>query len=66
MGACACTLLLEAKALANPLAIWGYALIWFLFNDVVKIWVYGLMQHGVDAHSRHLWRVDTPLNPGPF
>ncbi|HUY18789.1 MAG TPA: plasma-membrane proton-efflux P-type ATPase [Candidatus Binataceae bacterium] len=48
------------------LAIWGYALIWFLLNDLVKIWVYGLMQHGVDAHSRHLWRVDTPLHPGPF
>jgi H+-transporting ATPase len=45
------------------LAIWGYALIWFLFNDLVKIWVYGLMRHGVGAHSRHLGRIDAPLHP---
>jgi H+-transporting ATPase len=45
------------------LAIWGYALIWFFFNDLVKIWVFDLMQHGIRAHSRHLGRIHAPLNP---
>ena len=26
------------------LAMWGYALIWFLFNDVVKIWTYRVLR----------------------
>jgi H+-transporting ATPase len=45
-------------------AIWGYALIWFFFNDLVKIWVYGLIQHGLRAHERRLGRIHASLNPG--
>jgi H+-transporting ATPase len=48
---------------AYALTIWGYALVWFLFNDLVKIWVYGLIRHGLRAHQRHLGRIHESLSP---
>jgi H+-transporting ATPase len=47
------------------LAVWAYSLVWFLFNDMVKLAVYGLMRHGVSAHRRHLSRVAMPLHAPP-
>jgi H+-transporting ATPase len=45
------------------LAVWGYALVWFLFNDFVKIWVYHLLRQGISVHRRYLKRIGTPLHP---
>jgi H+-transporting ATPase len=45
------------------LGVWGYALVWFLFNDCMKIWVYRLMQQGTPVHRRHLRRVAAVLHP---
>jgi H+-transporting ATPase len=47
------------------LAVWAYSLVWFLFNDMVKLAVYVLMRHGVSAHRRHLSRVAMPLHAPP-
>ncbi len=44
------------------LIVWGYALAWFFVNSAAKIWVYGLMRHGVSSHKRHLSRVEMPLH----
>jgi H+-transporting ATPase len=44
------------------LAVWGYSLTWFVFNDFVKLAVYRLMKSGFPAHQRHLSRVGAPLH----
>jgi hypothetical protein len=47
------------------LAVWGYSIACFLFNDVMKLAVYRLMRQGLSTHTRHLRRVDTPLHAPP-
>jgi len=44
------------------LAIWGYAVLWFLFNSAVKILVCRLIAQGSDRHARHLSRVEARLH----
>ncbi|HDO52331.1 MAG TPA: HAD family hydrolase, partial [Rhizobiales bacterium] len=44
------------------LAVWGYALIWFLINNVVKIYVYRLIRHRNPRVARHIGRVQTWLH----
>jgi H+-transporting ATPase len=45
------------------LAIWGYATLWFLINNVVKVEVYRLTEHRGGRQVRHLRRVQTRLHP---
>lgn len=45
------------------LAVWGYALGWFLINDLVKVEVYRLKHQGTARHQRHLARVNASLHP---
>jgi len=45
------------------LAVWGYALVWFLINDLVKVGVYRLLHLGTASHQRHLVRVNASLHP---
>jgi H+-transporting ATPase len=45
------------------LVVWGYSTAWFLFNDLVKLWVYRLMRQGIPIHTRHLKRIEAPLHP---
>jgi H+-transporting ATPase len=45
------------------LAVWGYALVWFLINDLVKVEVYRLLHLGTARHQRHLARVNASLHP---
>jgi H+-transporting ATPase len=45
------------------LAVWGYALVWFLINDLVKVEAYRLMHLGTARHQRHLARVNASLHP---
>jgi H+-transporting ATPase len=45
------------------LLIWAYAVIWFVVNNVVKVWAYRLMRSGLDRHARHLARVHGNLHP---
>jgi len=44
------------------LIVWSYALVWFFINSAVKIWVYGLMRHGLGGHGRHLTRISATLH----
>ena len=43
--------------------IWAYALIWFVFNDFVKVKVYHLITHRALRERQHLERIATPLQP---
>ena len=45
------------------LLVWGYALVWFFINDLVKVEVYRLMHLGTANHQRHLARVNASLHP---
>ena len=45
------------------LALWGYALVWFLINDLVKVQVYQMLHLGTASHQRHLARVNANLHP---
>jgi H+-transporting ATPase len=45
------------------LAVWGYALTWFLINDMVKVEVHRLLNLGTQHHQRHLARVNASLHP---
>jgi H+-transporting ATPase len=45
------------------LAVWGYALVWFVLTDLVKIEVYRLLHLGTASHQRHLARIDASLHP---
>jgi H+-transporting ATPase len=45
------------------LAVWGYALVWFLINDLVKVEVYRLLRLETARHQRHLARVNASLHP---
>jgi len=44
------------------LGVWGYALIWFFINSVVKIYVYRLMRHHATTQMRHIKRIETKLH----
>ncbi|MFZ5557447.1 MAG: plasma-membrane proton-efflux P-type ATPase [Pseudomonadota bacterium] len=44
------------------LLVWGYALVWFVFNCAVKVWVEGLLHQGIAGHARHLQRVHASLH----
>ena len=44
------------------LLVWGYALVWFFINDLVKVEVYRLMHLGTARHQRHLARVNASLH----
>ena len=48
-----------------PLAalVWGYALVWMLFNDAVKVWTYRLLRRRA-VYPRHL-RQNTLETPAP-
>ncbi|MEC4673169.1 MAG: HAD-IC family P-type ATPase, partial [Nitrospirota bacterium] len=43
--------------------IWAYALVWFVFNDFVKVKVYHLITHRALRERQHLERIATPLHP---
>jgi len=43
--------------------IWAYALVWFVFNDLVKVKVYHLITHRARRERQHLERIATPLHP---
>jgi H+-transporting ATPase len=45
------------------LAVWGYALAWFLVKDLVKVEVSRLMHLGTAGHQRHVARVNAHLHP---
>jgi H+-transporting ATPase len=45
------------------LAVWAYALVWFLINDLVKVEAYRLLRFGTARHQRHLDRVNASLHP---
>jgi H+-transporting ATPase len=45
------------------LAVWAYALVWFLINDLVKVEAYRLLHLGTARHQRHLARVNASLHP---
>ena len=42
---------------------WGYALVWFFVNDMVKVEVHRLLNLGRQRHQRHLARVNASLHP---
>jgi len=44
------------------LAVWGYALVWFLVNNVVKVYVYRMMRHQARRTARHLGRIEARLH----
>ena len=43
--------------------VWAYAIVWFVFNDFVKVKVYHLITHRAAREQRHLERTSTPLQP---
>ena len=43
--------------------IWAYALVWFVFNNFVKVKVYHLITHRALRERRHLDRITAPLHP---
>jgi len=45
------------------LAVWGYALVWFLINNAVKVYVYRMMRHRAGRQARHIGRIQTWLHP---
>src|SRR6202050_675061 len=45
------------------LAVWGYALVWFFINDMVKVDVHRMLNLGTQRHQRHLARVNGRLHP---
>ncbi|VAW17764.1 Lead, cadmium, zinc and mercury transporting ATPase; Copper-translocating P-type ATPase [hydrothermal vent metagenome] len=45
------------------LAVWGYALVWFAINNVVKIYVYRLIRQQIRGDARHIGRIQTWLHP---
>lgn len=45
------------------LAVWGYALIWFVINNTVKVYVYRLIRHRVPRDARYIGRIQTWLHP---
>ncbi|MBW2658855.1 MAG: plasma-membrane proton-efflux P-type ATPase [Deltaproteobacteria bacterium] len=42
------------------LFVWGYALSWFIFNDLVKLGAYRIFEHGWFG-KKHLERIKTPI-----
>jgi hypothetical protein len=44
--------------------VWGYALAWFVINNVGKVWIYRAMRGEAQWMARHLGRVHRPLHSG--
>ena len=44
------------------LFVWGYALLWFLINDQIKVVVMRLLRHGIVAEQDHLRRISSHLH----
>lgn len=44
--------------------VWGYALVWFLFNEAVKHGTYRLLAQPTRAVRSHIDRIHAPLQPG--
>jgi uncharacterized integral membrane protein len=44
-------------------AVWGYALIWFLINSPVKVYVHRLTRHRATTQIRHIERIEARLHP---
>ncbi|MDR2215513.1 MAG: hypothetical protein LBE59_06710, partial [Nevskiaceae bacterium] len=49
----------------EALLVWAYALVWFLFNNGVKVAAYRLLGHREHRQARHLARVETPVVQSP-
>jgi H+-transporting ATPase len=45
------------------LLVWGYALGWFVVNDLVKVHAVRLLAHRARREGRHLDRIHRPLHP---
>jgi H+-transporting ATPase len=45
--------------------VWGYALIWFLINNVLKVYLYRLIRHQFKRQARHLQRIQANLHSHP-
>jgi len=45
------------------LLIWVYALVWLLFNNLAKVWIYRMIHGATPWHRRHLERVHRPIHP---
>jgi len=43
------------------LGVWGYALVWFLVESMVKISTYRMLRSGTRLHERHLTRIGASL-----
>jgi len=62
------TLLAVHGVLMSPIGwklagfVWGYALIWFVINDFVKVNLYHLILHLGRSERRHLNRIHFPLS----
>jgi len=63
------TLLAVYGVFMNPIGwklaglVWVYALVWFVFNDFVKVKVYHLITHRALREREHLERVTASLHP---
>ena len=53
---------LEPIGWGNALLVWAYALVWFPFNNAIRVWVLDLREHGFSRHARHLERVHASLH----
>ena len=47
------------------LLVWGYALVWFVVNNIAKIWIYRAIRGQSAWIGRHLTRVHRPLQMHP-
>lgn len=46
------------------LAVWGYALVWFVIDDALKIWLSKRLGLSTPEHRAHLTRAEQNLNAG--
>jgi H+-transporting ATPase len=42
------------------LLVWGYALAWFVINNIAKVWTYRALQSGTREHARSFKRLHRP------
>jgi H+-transporting ATPase len=42
--------------------VWGYALLWFMINDQIKVHATRMLRHGGSYEQNHLHRITTPLH----
>lgn len=53
---------LEPIGWGDALLVWAYALVWFPFNNAIRLWVLDLREHGFSRHARHLERAHASLH----